>query len=101
MNECEKCNGKGWYEVPNYRLECIERVECIDCLLESQYQDHLKLELSQLLCNASTQKLAQIVAELVVNSVNRNKNDDLERIEGIIHTKNLMNALALGDAYSR
>ena len=76
-------------------------MECIDCLLESQYQDHLKLELSQLLCNASPQKLAQIVAELVVNSVNRNKNDDLERIEGIIHTKNLMNALALGDAYSR
>ena len=76
-------------------------MECIDCLLENQFQDHLKLELSQLLCNASPQKLAQIVAELVVNSVNRNENDDLQRIEGIIHTKNLMNALALGDAYSR
>ena len=54
-----------------------------------------------MLVNTSPQKLAQIVAQLVVNSVDRNENDDIERIEGIIHTKNVINALVLAEAYSQ
>ena len=80
-------------EVPNHRLEIIENVECMDCLLNQQFKDHLKEELTRLLVNTSPLKLAQIVAQLVVNSVDRNENDDIERIEGIIHTKNVINAL--------
>lgn len=98
---CEKCQGTGWYKVPNIRLEIMENVECMDCLLNEQFKDHLKVELTRLLVNTSQQKLAQIVAQLVVNSVDRNENDDIQRIENIIHTKNIMNALTLAEAYSQ
>jgi predicted transcriptional regulator len=99
--ECNKCQGTGWYKVPNHRLEIMENVECMDCLLNQQFKDHLKEELTLLLVNTSPQKLAQIVAQLVVNSVDRNENDDIQRIEGIIHTKNVINALVLAEAYSQ
>ena len=85
----------------NHRLEIMENVECMDCLLNQQFKDHLKEELTRLLVNTSPQKLAQIVAQLVVNSVDRNENDDIRRIEGIIHTKNVINALVLAEAYSQ
>ena len=98
--DCEICLGKGVYEVPNYRLEVMERIDCIDCLLEEQFKDELKEQLTRLLANTSHVKLAQIVAELVVNSVDKNPSDDLNRIEGVIHTKNQITALALGSAYA-
>ncbi len=61
---CEKCNGDMYYEVPNYRLEIMERIECMDCLIQEQYKDHLKDELTRIMASVSQQKLAQIVAEL-------------------------------------
>lgn len=99
-NECSKCEGNMYYEVPNYRLEIMERIECMDCLIQEQYKDHLKDELTRLMAGVSQQKLAQIVAELIVNGVDRNPKDDLNRVDVIIQTKNTMNALQLGSAYS-
>lgn len=98
--ECSKCEGNMYYEVPNYRLEIMERIECMDCLSQEQYKDHLKDELTRLIASVSQQKLAQIVAELIVNGVDRNPKDDLNRVDVIIQTKNTMNALQLGSAYS-
>ena len=98
--DCEKCSGKGGFEVPNYRLEIMELVDCLDCLSEERFKDGLKNDLTRLLINTSHAKLAQIVAELIVNSVDSNPLDDLDRIEGIIHTKNAIVALALASAYS-
>jgi len=98
--ECNKCEGQGWYEVPNYRLEIMERIECMDCLIEEQYKDHLKDELTRLMASVSQQKLSQIVAELIVNCVDENANDSLSRIEVIIQTKNTLNAIQLGSAYA-
>lgn len=100
MTTCKTCDGQTWYEVPNYRLEIMERIECIDCLLEIQYKDHLKEGLTRLLADTSKEKLAQIVADLVVNSVAKNTHDDLQRVDGIIQTKNKVNALALAITYS-
>ena len=99
-SSCEKCNGEMSYLVPNYRLEIMERVDCMDCIIEEQYKDHLKDELTRLLASVSQQKLSQIVAELIVNGVDINPNDDLNRIDVIIQTKNTMNAIQLGSAYS-
>lgn len=97
---CEKCHGEMYYEVPNYRLEIMERIECMDCLIQEQYKDHLKDELTRTMAGVSQQKLAQIVAELIVNGVDRNPKDDLNRIDVIIQTKNTMNALQLASAYA-
>ena len=99
--KCNICNDTGWYELPNHRLECMERIQCMDCLLQQQYKDTLKEDLTKLFSNASHQKLAQIVAELVINSVDKNEHDDLDRINTIIQTKNMISAIQLGVVYSQ
>jgi hypothetical protein len=98
--DCDKCLGKGCYEVPNYRLEIMERIDCMDCILEERFKSDLKEQLTKLLANISASKLAQLVAELIVNSVDSNPLDELDRLEGIIHTKNTVSALALASAYT-
>jgi len=98
---CDICEDKGWYEIPNHRTECMERIQCMDCLLQEQFKNTLKEDLTKLLSNTSQQKLAQIVAELIVNSVDRNENDELDRLNGIIQTKNTISAVQLGVAYSQ
>ena len=98
--DCEVCEGKGSYNVPNYHLEVIERIDCMDCLLEDRFKNDLKDRLTRLLINTSKEKLASIVAEMVVNGVDKNALDDISRIEGIIQTKNHSSALARGLAYS-
>jgi len=98
---CDICEDKGWYEIPNHRTECMERIQCMDCLLQEQFKNTLKEDLTKLLSSTSQQKLAQIVAELIVNSVDRNEHDELDRLNGIIQTKNTISALQLGVAYSQ
>lgn len=98
---CNICENKGWYEIPNHRTECMERIQCMDCLLQEQFKNTLKEDLTKLLSTTSGQKLAQIVAELIVNSVDRNESDDLDRLNGIIQTKSTLSALQLGIAYSQ
>jgi len=98
---CDICEDKGWYEIPNHRTECMERIQCMDCLLKEQFKNTLKEDLTKLLTNTSPQKLAQIVAELIVNSVDRNESDELDRLNGIIQTKSTISAIQLGVAYSQ
>tara|TARA_B100000497_G_C7294417_1_gene201261 strand:- start:59 stop:364 length:306 start_codon:yes stop_codon:yes gene_type:complete len=98
---CEKCNGDMYYLVPNYRLEVMERVECMDCISHEHYKHHLSEELTKVLTKASPQKLALIVAELIVHNIDKNTHDDLSRVETIIQTKNLVEALVLGDVYNK
>lgn len=100
-SECEKCDGVGHYLVPNYQHDVMERIECMDCYAEDHYKWHLSEELTKVLINSSPQKLAQIVATLVVNGVDTNPKDDLSRVEVIIQTKNAMEALVLGEFYNK
>jgi len=98
--DCEKCCGQGYYDIPNYQHDIMERIECMDCYAEDHYKYHLSEELTKVLVGSSPQKLAQIVAGLVVNGVSKNDHDDLSRIEVIIQTKNAIEALALGEVYN-
>ena len=54
----------------------------------------------KVLVNASVQKLAQIVAELVVNG-HAKTNKEYSKLYTIIQTKNIQEALVLGDVYNR
>ena len=98
--DCTNCNGIGSYNVPNFHLEIMERIDCMECLLEEQFRNDMKADLTRMLTNTSKEKLAQIVAEMVVNGVDNNPSDELSRLQGIIHTKNQASALALSIAYS-
>ena len=98
--DCEICEGVGSYSIPNLYLEIMEKIDCMDCLLEEEHKIDLKKQLTRMLANTSPSKLAQIVAEVIVNSVDKNPSDDLARIEGIIHTKNVTSAVALASVYA-
>ena len=32
--DCERCEGKGFYIVPNYQHEVLERIECEPCMYD-------------------------------------------------------------------
>jgi len=97
MNECALCKGKGFYEEPNYRLEIMETVECLDCLAEENYRDSIEYDTSILLSKISPQKLAQLVAQLLVNSMIMEGGNSLQRLDGMVQGKNTMNVLALAE----
>ena len=100
MNDCDKCEGNLYYLVPNYQHDVMERIECWDCISEMQYQDDVKERLTKLLVTASPQRLAQIVSEMVVNSVVKDVNTNLSRFETIITTKNKTEAMILSSMYA-
>lgn len=92
---CKECNGAGWVEVPNYHLDCMEWQQCHSCLAEEYYHKELEEGLTKLLVNASHERLAQIVATLLVRNVSRNPQDSLDRLETIIQTKNTLEAIQI------
>ena len=99
MNDCKKCNGKLSYTIYDERADAPLSVECWDCLSELNYQDNVAEDLSRLLRNASPEKLAQLLASHVAAKVYRERERDLSRLEDMIQSKDLMNALALCRAY--
>tara|TARA_R100000081_G_scaffold76529_1_gene42985 strand:- start:233 stop:544 length:312 start_codon:yes stop_codon:yes gene_type:complete len=100
VNDCEKCEGNLYYLVPNYQHDIMERIECLDCMAEMQYQDDVKQRMAKLIVEISPQKLAQIVAELLVNSIVKDPNANLARCETVITTKNTREAAILSEMYA-
>lgn len=98
--DCNTCEGSGWYQVANYRLEQMEWVECMDCLLQEQYKEHITEQLADLLTKSSKHQLALIVSTFTINQMNKNDNDDIARLEGMIQTKNYLNAIHVAKAYA-
>ncbi len=96
---CEKCNGTLTYTVFDQKHEQHLSVECWDCLSVLNYQDHVASEFTQLISKGSHEKLAQYVASFVVKQMAEQKGD-LNRLEEIIKSKNLIEAFALCGAYS-
>ncbi len=97
--DCEKCNGRLSYTVFDHHADAPLSVECWDCLSELNYQDNVAENLSRLLRGASPEKLAQLLSSFVVKKVYREREGDLNRIENMIKSKELANALALCSAY--
>lgn len=94
---CDVCNGDERYQIADLRSETMVWVDCIDCMLENQFQEHLKLEVTKKLMSQSHESLAQLVAELIVNGVSSNEKDNLERIQEMTKQKqggNLLRTVA-------
>ena len=103
MSDCSKCEGNLYYLVPNYQHDIMERIDCIDCISELQYQDDIKERLTKLLVTASPQRLAQIVSEMTINSVVKDTSTAgrrLGRLETMLATKNIKEALFFSSMYS-
>ena len=100
--DCKTCEGKGYYIIPNYQHEVLERIQCEACLYEEEFKYRLAESLSMVLNNASPQKLAWIVAELIITGHEKHDSSkDYNKLEMIIQTKNAKEALVLGDIYSK
>lgn len=89
--ECLECKGKGYVIEPDNQHDCMVKEECISCMMDDNYREHLSFELSKLLSGLSNQKLAQTVASLMVNHSKyiNNTQDYLSTIEGFIAHKNI------------
>tara|TARA_R100000278_G_C5438440_1_gene152815 strand:+ start:281 stop:598 length:318 start_codon:yes stop_codon:yes gene_type:complete len=85
---CEICNGKGWYSVPNYRTETLESVQCEQCMAEEEMKEDLAIETSKLLNSFSKEKLCRMLANFCVD-VFYSRNEP-NRLESIIDNKNLL-----------
>lgn len=94
MTECEKCEGKMYYIVPNHQHDILERVECWDCISVDMYNNDVKERISRQLVNASKERLANIIAELMVNATEDDKVD--ETFEPLIATKDTTRLLVIG-----
>ena len=66
--KCEICNGNLYYLVYDKHADNMAKMDCLDCLSVIQYNDDVKERITKLLMNASPQKLAQIVATMLVNA---------------------------------
>ena len=89
--ECLECKGKGYVIEPDNQHDCMIKKECISCMMDDNYREHLSFELSKLLSGLSNQKLAQTVASLMVNHSKyiNDTQDYLSTIEGFIAHKNI------------
>ena len=65
--ECLECKGKGYVIEPDHQHDCMIKKECVSCMMDDNYREHLSFEMSKLLAGLSNQKLAQTVASLLVN----------------------------------
>lgn len=101
MNECEKCHGKLHYTIYDKHADAPLSVECWDCLSELNYKDNVAENLSRLLRNASPERLAQLLSSYLVEKMYQEREGDLSRVEDMIQSKELTNALALCSAYIR
>lgn len=100
MIECTKCKGELNYTVFDHRADSNISLDCWDCLSELNYQDNVAEDLSRLLRKASPEKLAQILSTYVVKKMYDEKKGDLSRLENIIKSKQLADALAICQAYA-
>lgn len=97
MKECKICNGAGFYKQANHRLEIMEWVECIECMLDEHYLESIAYDIQLLLSKTSPQKLAQIVAQLLVNSMDMEGQESLQRLDSMAQGKDTMNLLVLAE----
>ena len=89
--ECLECNGKGYVIEPDEHHDCMIKRECITCMMDDNYREHLAFELAKLLTGLSNQKLAQTLAGVLVNHSKyiNNPQDYLHTVEGFIAHKNI------------
>tara|TARA_R110001583_G_scaffold34257_10_gene115264 strand:- start:1279 stop:1581 length:303 start_codon:yes stop_codon:yes gene_type:complete len=95
--ECLECKGKGYVIEPDHQHDCMIKKECVSCMMDDNYREHLSFEMSKLLAGLSNQKLAQTVASLLVNHSKyiNDPQDFLATVEGFIAHKNVSNIFAL------
>ena len=97
MSECLECQGKGYVIEPDHQHDCMIKRECITCMMDDNYREHLAFELAKLLTGLSNQKLAQTLAGVLVNHSKyiNNPQDYLHTVEGFIAHKNIASLFAV------
>jgi hypothetical protein len=66
-------------------------------MLEDHYRESIEFDIQLLLSKTSPQKLAQIVAQLLVNSMDMEGQESLQRLDDIAQGKDVMNLLVLAE----
>ena len=87
---CPECNGKGFITQADYNHDVGVRSPCMSCKHEELYLQGLETQVRMVFENVSRQKLIDVVATAIV----RENADSTDRLEDLIHTKNIPALLA-------
>jgi hypothetical protein len=82
---CQECNGKGFITEADYNHDVVVRSPCMSCKHEELYLQGLETQVRMVFENVSRQKLIDVVATAI---------DSTDRLEDLIHTKNIPALLA-------
>tara|TARA_Y100000114_G_scaffold156776_1_gene185217 strand:+ start:8569 stop:8889 length:321 start_codon:yes stop_codon:yes gene_type:complete len=100
LRTCEICEGKGWYLESDPVYECMVKEECLDCKYHDMYREDITEHLYKLFRDVSPVKVAMLLAEFIVNSVDANPKDNLNRLDEIVMSKNTRGIMLLGKGYA-
>lgn len=100
LRNCEICEGKGWYLESDPVYECMVKEECLDCKYHDMYREDITEHLYKLFRDVSPVKVAMLLAEFIVNSVDANPKDNLNRLDEIVMSKNTRGIMLLGKGYA-
>ena len=87
--ECEKCNGTGWVNTWCHGHDVMLKEQCYDCMAHERDKKDLMTELSKIVVNSSKQRMAMVLAGLLVDYTDKYCAGDFSNIEALVKTKDM------------
>ena len=93
----EKCN-QGYIVVPNYQHDTMERIECMECLVNDKYRFDLASKLRETLREGSRERLISIVSDAFADSIYMNE-EACADAEDLIQSKRSQDLMVMISVY--
>ena len=95
--ENEKCNN-GYIVVPNYQHDTMERIECMECLVNDKYRYDLASKLRETLREGSRERIIGIVSDAFADIIFMNQ-EVCADVEDLIQAKRTQDLMAMISAW--
>ena len=99
MKTCENESCKnGYLLVPNHQHDVMERIECMDCLINEKYRYDLASKVRETLREGSRERLISIVSDAFSQVIHMNV-EACADAEDLIHSKRTEDLMAMISVY--
>tara|TARA_R100001510_G_scaffold45557_1_gene42268 strand:+ start:138 stop:470 length:333 start_codon:yes stop_codon:yes gene_type:complete len=88
----------GYLLVPNHQHDIMERIECIDCLINERYRYDLASKVREMLREGSRERLISIVSDAFADSIYMNE-EACADAEDMIQSKRSQDLMAMISVY--
>lgn len=95
--EDESCSN-GYRLVPNHQHDVMERIECMDCLINEKYRYDLSVKVRETLREGSRERLISIISDAFADSIYMNT-DACADAEDLIQSKRTQDLMAMIAVY--